>query len=751
MSRDFTIKIGGVLDASMKKSFETGSKEVNKFSKQLKGLKKSERDIAKVKNESIKLANQVVITRKEFYKQNTALLEASKRTALLKKKIDETRKPTQKMRNEFKRAKKEEDKLIASHKKQEEALIRLKRDANSASNKVKRLSKDEAKLAKEIEKVTKAQKRQEKRGALKKDVSSMGKKMIAPAVMIGIGVSQAISDEAAFADVKKQLNGMSNKEIKTFRQELLKATDDINLMNNQVYEIAAAAGQAGIAQEEMTGFVKDTAKVAVAFDMETSKSGEILATWRTSFGMTEKEVMKLADQVNTLSGQIKVTPEQVADMVTAVGGLGKQVGITEAQTAALGGTLINLGVRDAGTAGTALRKLYSKLSVGDAASKTVQNVYSSLGFDPNQLAKDMQKDSRGTINKVLGALSKVDKDKRLSMETQLFGEEAVGPLSLLVDHLKDVNENMDLVNDKTKVAGSVEGEYSNIRNTANGSLIVFRKNILNLGLAFSNYLLPPFVSIVEMLNSGAKKIEAFTQKYPKLTEFITLAGVAFVGLNLALWGGTVAMGVFGTALAAVNVPLLIAGGIIAGVAAGAYMLYKRFDLVKQGFVTMKNKIVSGIKYLFDMWKKYTPTGKVFSYIMKKVSSHEDSGKGTEKVVAHGKGGVMTAPHLAIVGDAPETIVPHDGTRRSKSLWYHAGEKLGMLNELGSFSKNIEKTSTSSPSGEGVTVHINPSFTINQDNKNSLSSIQADIERMVQEGVRKALEKLDRDKRRLSFG
>lgn len=86
----------------------------------------------------------------------------------------------------------------------------------------------------------------------------------------------------------------------------------------ELTEIAAAAGSAGIAREEITRFAEDAAKMGVAFDISADQAGEWMAKWRTSFGMTQDEVISLSDKINYLSNTTAANAEQISTIVTKI-------------------------------------------------------------------------------------------------------------------------------------------------------------------------------------------------------------------------------------------------------------------------------------------------------------------------------------------------------------------------------------------------------------------------------------------------
>ena len=156
----------------------------------------------------------------------------------------------------------------------------------------------------------------------------------------------------------------------------------------------AAGGQAGIAREDLLLFAESAAKMGVAFDVTADQAGDMMATWRTAFGLGQKQVTALADQINYLSNTSAASAPKIADVVTRVGGLGKLVGLNSGQVAALGGALVAVGAPSE-VAATGMQNMMLALTAGASATKKQSEAFQALGFDAEQLAVMMQQDAQG--------------------------------------------------------------------------------------------------------------------------------------------------------------------------------------------------------------------------------------------------------------------------------------------------------------------------------------------------------------------
>lgn len=846
--RDFTMKIGGIVDPSLKKAFGTSSKELQKLSNEMKGMKKEERHFKSLTKENFKLEKQFQKGRVEYKQQQGELIATSSKVIQLKKALENTKKPTKAMIREFKRAKKAEEQLKVSTQKQKKALAEQMREMKKAKGEARRYSKSQDELAKSMEKVRAEQERIKKYNNLKQSVSNNAggvfAKSAGEAAALGIAVKFAIDEEDAFSDVKKVLNFKDPLEMEKFKKNLKKETKDIPIMVDGIYEIAAAAGQAGIDKLEIPKFTVDTSKVAVAFDLDAGTSGEMLATWRESFKMNQKEVMTLADQMNLLGDSIKVRPAQVAEMTTAVGSLGKMANFSEAKTAALGGTLVALGVKDSSTASTAIRKLYGTLASGEAATSSVSGAFKKMGLDAIQVSKDLQKDSEGTLMKVFKGLNSLDKSEQLSVTKELFGEEAMSSMGLLISNTKFLEKNMRLVGDASKYSGSIVNEYNNKLDTTKTDLILVGKSLAGSTATLTSVFLPVLRAGADTLKSFSDGLSKFSEENPKLTKALAYGTAGFVGLKLGVSGSVLGLRQLGktkddliflkdtaklvkgwsqwgpilsktkmgmTALGTASKASLIsmkAGMVSTGAAikpllfnpwvlgigvvlASGYLIYKNWDAIKAKWIEFKESFTSGVtnikesaqetwksfkdgfkgaytfisdklKVLWDLWKKFTIPGKIFSFGVEKykgwkAKKEKKQEATTANIPAYAKGGVVSKPHIALVGDGrtPESIIPHDRSSRSQGLWFDAGKRMGMFAGQGIPALASKVQSSVSKVNSETKIEINTTFSpvINGESKDIeglLRRLLVEHEGKLEDLVERVIHRKAKEESRLSF-
>lgn len=320
-------------------------------------------------------------------------------------------------------------------------------------------------------------------------------------------VQAAVDFESAMADVAKVVDGLRDENgnltdsYYAMSDSIVQMSKDIPMAAEDLAAITASAGTAGIAAEELTAFTETAAKMGVAFDTTADQAGDWMAKWRTSFSMGQEEVTALADQINYLSNNSASTASEISTIVTAVGPLGDVAGISAAQIAALGSTMVGVGVQQ-DVAATGIRKLATTMVAGSSATKAQATVLQQLGLDATEMAERMQTDAEGAILTFLEAVSKLPEAEQAAALKNYFGQESVGAIAPLLTNLDVLRERFEMVADAQLYAGSMDAEYAARAATTANNIQLYENRIAALKIQIGNYLLPVVNKVLGAASTG---------------------------------------------------------------------------------------------------------------------------------------------------------------------------------------------------------------------------------------------------------
>ncbi len=300
------------------------------------------------------------------------------------------------------------------------------------------------------------------------------------AVMIKKTTSMAEEYQAQAADAVKYVGGIMNddgsidpEKRATMEDAILKMTTQVPIKRDEMAQIAASLGQSGKSYEQIfldnqqTGeksYLYDTARLAAAWDIDAKSAADYMAKWETAFDKTHNQIIDIADSINYLGGHMATTAAEIASVVNTSGGVGQTAGVDLHTTSALAATMLAMGVNE-GKAGTSLNRVFTNITLGNSATDAQVGAWNRLGFDPVQIAKDMQSTgpngedgAASTLYKVFEAISKQDKYQQTATIKTLFGQWAIEGVSKIVGNLPAFQNALLMAGDTSAYSGSMEKE-----------------------------------------------------------------------------------------------------------------------------------------------------------------------------------------------------------------------------------------------------------------------------------------------------
>lgn len=565
----------------------------------------------------------------------------------------------------------------------------------------------------------------------------------------------AMKFESSMADVKKVVDFDTPQQFKEMSRDILELSKRIPMTAEALAQIVASGGQSGIAKQDLTAFAESAAKMGVAFDITAEQAGDMMAKWRTAFKMGQDDVNKLADKINYLGNTTAASAPLISDVVTRIGPLGEVGGVASGEIAALGASMVGAGIQSE-VAATGLKNMILTLVSGESATKSQQEAFGALGMDATTLAQRMQTDAKGAILDVLSAIKGLDEASQAATLQKLFGKESLGAIAPLLSNLDGLKENFEKVAKAENYAGSMEAEFAARADTTENSVQLMNNRIDAAKIAIGNGLLPVVALLTEGIGSLASIVGDFAVKHPALIQGAAIFAGAILGLYgainavkiitmelnaikytyLALTNasiGATLRAAAATKIASVSTKLMSlaqlamnfamyacpVGIFIAGVlaiAAAGYVVYQKWDVIKEFFVTLwdgaKTAIQSFIDGIYEKFgavcswlsEKWDGVKSAFSSPITVAVNAVKSGLGIAQNASggiYGKGAFLTT----FAENSGESAIPHTPNARN----------IGLLAETNRIMGN--------PLGGGNRQKVWYLFTLKQNSGNSANGLQ----------------------------
>lgn len=418
-------------------------------------------------------------------------------------------------------------------------------------------------------------------------------------------VDEAIKFESAMADVKKVVNFDSPQGLANMRQDLLDLSTQIPITADGLAQIAAAAGQSGIAANEITKFTEAAAKMGTAFDISAQEAGQAMAEMRTAFKMSQTDVEALADKINYLGNTSPNSAAKIMKIVQTVGPLGELAGVSAAQIAAMGASVNSLAPE---VVATGLKNMFLALTKGESATKSASDAFKKLGLDSVQVSKDMQQNSEATINRIIESLKKLPEAQRTATINDIFGAEALPVIAQMVTNTETLTKNLTAVGDATKYAGSMQQEYAARSATTENQLALFSNNLNVLKVNVGSALLPAINQLAQAVIPVVQSMATWAQQNPDLvTQIVAITGavlgaitvlgglaLAFTAVSSGIAAVSAIAGGVAAVIGAISLPVMAVVAAIAALVAAGVMLYQNWDTVKAKATEIWNSVSDSV-------------------------------------------------------------------------------------------------------------------------------------------------------------
>lgn len=212
-----------------------------------------------------------------------------------------------------------------------------------------------------------------------------------------IGQNTKLAD--SFSDIQKT-TGMSQKEVEALNKSL--SAIDTRTSTSELRDIAIAAGQLGIAKEDILKFTDATDKLVVSLGDEFQGGAEQvtkeMGALRNIFADVKSDnvaddMLHIGNAINQLASAGAATGPVVSDFSNRIGGVGINLGLTSGQVLGLSATLQELNVSTE-RGGTAMTKILLKMTTDTESFAKI------AGIPTEKFSKMVNEDLYGAFVKV---------------------------------------------------------------------------------------------------------------------------------------------------------------------------------------------------------------------------------------------------------------------------------------------------------------------------------------------------------------
>lgn len=202
---------------------------------------------------------------------------------------------------------------------------------------------------------------------------------------LGAAIRPAIEFESAFAGVQKTVDGTPD-QLDGIRDGLIGLSQVMPTSASQLADIAANAGQLGIAAPDVLEFTKVVAQLGETTDLDFNSAAQSLARFLNITGSGAAAIGPVSDSLVALGNNTATTESQIVNFGTRLASSLTIAGATEDEILALAAGFSSLGLQ-AEAGGSSLSRIF--VSISDAAREggaDLETYAATAGLLPEQFA-----------------------------------------------------------------------------------------------------------------------------------------------------------------------------------------------------------------------------------------------------------------------------------------------------------------------------------------------------------------------------
>lgn len=386
-------------------------------------------------------------------------------------------------------------------------------------------------------------------------------------------VDASVEFESALAGVYKTVDG-TDAQLKAISDGIKQLSTVIPASTTEIAAVAEAAGQLGIATDDILHFTEVMIKLGTATNLSAEDAATALARFANITGMSADNYDRLGSAIVALGNNFATTESEITEMATRLASAGTLAGLTEAQILALSAAMSSVGIQ-AEAGGTAMTQTLTAIEKAvTRGGEKLQTFARIAGMTANEFKTAWRADAIVALQAFITGLGSLESGGKNATqvleELGLSGIRQSNMLKSLSLASEELTRAIDLSaqawTENIALTKEAEQRYS----TTESKFKLLENSVTLLKQSIGDALTPALANLAE---TGAEVSQWAAEFAANNTELVQ--GVAALTIGLGAFAGTVggivavtkAIEALKIALAATVSPMGLIGAAIAGVTA----------------------------------------------------------------------------------------------------------------------------------------------------------------------------------------
>ena len=467
------------------------------------------------------------------------------------------------------------DDLSAANNRTEEALEDVANDADKASDKVKDYGEESEEAGRKSEEF----------GEKSEDaLRSIEELLVGAGIVNGIKaigeafvdcIKDAIEFESAITGVYKTVDG-TPEQLEAIADQTKALSLVIPSTTTEIAAVAEAAGQLGIATEDVMSFTEVMINLGEATNLSSDEAASSLAKFANITKMSAAYYENLGSTVVALGNNFATTEADIVAMSTRMASAGSLAGLSEPEILALAAAVSSVGI-EADAGGSSMSTLLSKIQLAvETGSDELEQFASVANMSSEEFQRVWGESAVDALYAFIAGLN--DTERNGASATAILDEMGITEIRLsnavkaLASNHEGLAGAVSLANtawaQNTALATEANTRYS----TLESKLAMTENAQNNLSTAIGEVFAPTVADAAEVWANMLNGVTGFVKAHPTAVKAITAITVGVGAFVVGLVGYIAVAKVAKVATTALTAamatnPYLLAGAAIAGVVA----------------------------------------------------------------------------------------------------------------------------------------------------------------------------------------
>lgn len=354
-------------------------------------------------------------------------------------------------------------------------------------------------------------------------------------------VDASVEFESSMAGVAKTTD-LADAELQSMGGEIKDLSTKIPITSTELAGIVEAAGQLGIAKEDLIDFSTVMANLGVATNLTSEEAATMLARFANVTKMDPSNYENLGSVIVALGNNMATTESDIVTMGQRLSAAGTLAGLTEQEIMALAASMSSVGI-EAEAGGSSMSQTLNVIEKavangGDAVAKFAE----IAGMSADEFSAKWESKPIDAIQAFITGLGNLDEKG----ESAVLALDELGLTGIRQSNmLKSLGLASDVLADSVKLANTAWAENTALATeaatryeTTESKITMFKNSVTNLEIAVGDQLTP---ALGELADTGMDVTEWATdlvQENEWLVPTITAVSAALATVTAVL-GGTI--------------------------------------------------------------------------------------------------------------------------------------------------------------------------------------------------------------------